>query len=86
MSDSSITSPIEKLDIEIEAASDKSYQNGKNPTILEQKAAGPPSARYPMRTVPVKRKAKKKDEGPLEIVCGWIVEHQIGMIPPNVPI
>jgi len=27
----------------------------------------------------VKRKAKKKDEGPLEIFCGMIVEHQIGM-------
>lgn len=26
----------------------------------------------------LKRKAKKKDEGPLEIFCGMIVEHQIG--------
>ncbi|KAF8862621.1 longevity assurance proteins LAG1/LAC1 [Acephala macrosclerotiorum] len=79
MSDSSTTGPIEKLDIEVEAAPEQSYQNGKNATILEQKPAGAPSARYPMRTVPVKRKAKKKDEGPLEIVCGWIVEHQIGL-------
>lgn len=27
----------------------------------------------------LKRKAKKKDEGPLEIFCGMIVEHQIGL-------
>lgn len=78
MSNSSASNPIERLDIEVEAALESTYQNGKNATILEQKPAGVPSARYPMRTVPVKRKAKKKDEGPLEIVCGWIVEHQIG--------
>jgi acyl-CoA-dependent ceramide synthase len=35
---------------------------------------------------PPKRKAKKKDEGPLEIFCGMIVEHQIGMSHTIMPI
>lgn len=34
----------------------------------------------------LKRKAKKKDEGPLEIFCGMIVDHQIGTSSPIVPI
>lgn len=33
----------------------------------------------------LKRKAKKKDEGPLEIFCGMIVEHQIGMLSTILP-
>lgn len=78
MSDPSATVPIEKLDIEVEAAEDQSFQNGQIVYTEKQKLAGAPSARYPVRTVPVKKKAKKKEDGPLEIVCGWIVEHQIG--------
>ena len=26
----------------------------------------------------LRRKVKRKEEGPFEIVCGWIVQHQIG--------
>jgi acyl-CoA-dependent ceramide synthase len=81
MSDPSDTVPIEKLVI-VEAAPEEFVQNGRilYNTEQKQKPAGAPSARYPMHTVPVKKKAKQKELGPLEIVCGWIVEHQIGMI------
>jgi len=36
------------------------------------------SRTYPVHRV-TDRKAKRKDDGPLEILCAWVVEHQIGM-------
>lgn len=84
MSDPSTNVPIEQQDLEIKPEIKDSIQNGHIGNVADRKqkqkpVEGTPSARYPMRTVPVKAKSKKKDEGPLEIVCGWIVEHQIGM-------
>jgi acyl-CoA-dependent ceramide synthase len=38
---------------------------------------------YSSRTITVKKKAKKKDDGPLEIFCAMIVEHQIGKYKPH---
>ncbi|OWP00489.1 TLC domain-containing protein [Marssonina coronariae] len=32
-----------------------------------------------VRTMTVRRKSKRKEDGPVEIICGWIVEHQIGL-------
>lgn len=39
------------------------------------------SDKYASCTMSTKKKAKRKEDGPLEIVCGWIVQHQIGICP-----
>ena len=76
MSDPSPTIPLdEKTKIEPQL----SYQNVHNVATIEQKLHEASSDGYPSRTLIIKRKAKRKDDGPLEIVCGFIVEHQIGM-------
>lgn len=35
---------------------------------------------YPPQTAIMQHKARKKEDGPLALMCEWIVEHQIGMI------
>ena len=73
-------SPIATKDVEIEVEPEVSYQNGDSIDSIEQKITETSSsAAFPPRTLIIKRKAKRKDDGPLEIVCGFIVEHQIGM-------
>lgn len=67
------------LEDEREIAHQWLHQNGDNVAAIEQKLNGSQKGAYPARTIIVKRKVKRKDDGPLEIVCGWIVEHQIGM-------
>ena len=51
------------------------HQNnfGINLKLNQSNSASP----YPRNTVP-RRKARRKDEGPLAILCEWVVEHQIG--------
>lgn len=72
------SSPIASQDEKIEFAPGFSYQNGHNIDSIEQKLHGASRDGFPPRTLVIKRKAKRKDDGPLEIVCGFIVEHQIG--------
>jgi very-long-chain ceramide synthase len=55
------------------------HQNGNNVAAIEQKLQRGHHGEYPARTMIVKRKAKRKEDGPLEIICSWVVEHQIGM-------
>lgn len=67
--------------IEIETAPAWSYQNGGISGVneVEKKLEAETFSRYPAQTmIPHGRKVKRKDDGPLEIFCGWIVEHQIG--------
>jgi acyl-CoA-dependent ceramide synthase len=71
-------SPIATKDVEIEADPEVSYQNWKSINSTERKINEASSDAFPPRTLIIKRKAKRKDDGPLEIVCGFIVEHQIG--------
>ncbi|PMD63312.1 longevity assurance proteins LAG1/LAC1 [Hyaloscypha bicolor E] len=54
-------------------------QNDENANGLRKKLNDDVSQVFPARTVVIDRKAKRKDDGPLEIFCGWIVEHQIGL-------
>jgi acyl-CoA-dependent ceramide synthase len=45
----------------------------------EKKLDLPGAQQFPVRTtMPLKKKAKRKDDGPLEIVCKWVVEYQVG--------
>lgn len=75
-------SPIHtEYNAKVEAAQDWLHQNGSNISGIEQKLdfGGGGSEGFPARTMLIKRKAKKKDDGPLEIVCRWVVENQIGL-------
>lgn len=62
----------------VEVAQDWLHRNGSNIAGIEQKLNYGNSESFPARTMVIKRKAKKKDDGPLEIVCRWVVDNQIG--------
>lgn len=79
MSDPSpIPTPVENFEIEPKI----SYQNAHTIDSIEQKLNRASADRFPPRALIIKRKAKQKDDGPLEVICGFIVEHQIGMMTP----
>jgi acyl-CoA-dependent ceramide synthase len=69
-----------ELNTKVEEAQDWLHQNGGNIAGIEQKLdfGGGASEGFPARSMFIKRRAKKKDDGPLEIVCRWVVENQIG--------
>lgn len=69
------------LEQEKEAAHEWLHQNGDNVAAIEQKLNTECDGSFPDRTMVLKRKLKRKDDGPLEIVCGWVVQHQIGICP-----
>jgi acyl-CoA-dependent ceramide synthase len=71
---------IEAQESERESENEHEIENGENISEIGGKmvlAAGN-TERFLGPKMAVKKKTKQKDEGPLEIVCGWIVEHQIG--------
>ncbi len=57
-------------------------QNDENTIGIEQKLNGGGFQAHSAPRVVIVRKAKRKDDGPLEILCRWTVKHQIGMIVP----
>ena len=61
------------------------HRDSDNLNRIEQKHNGDSSVRFTPPTMIIKKKAKRKDEGPLEIVCGWIVEHQLGILHSSSP-
>jgi acyl-CoA-dependent ceramide synthase len=72
-------SSIDSKDSEtLEAAHEWLHQNGNNVAGIEQKLSYRDSEEFPARQMIIKRKVKKKQDGPLEIICGWVVENQIG--------
>ena len=81
MSDPSAVAAIQNE--KVSAAHEWIDQNDESINGLEKKLNDGVAQAYPARTVVIDRKAKRKDDGPLEIFCGWIVEHQIGMIKPS---
>jgi len=55
------------------------YQNGTANLSAEQHSMQNGGTKsYPTRPIVVRRKAKRKEEGLFEIVCGFVVKHQIG--------
>lgn len=76
MGDPSETMPMMEEDVE-----QRSWQQENEEAIedTEDTYQRHTSEKDSSHTPAAKRKAKKKDDGPLEIVCGMIVEHQIGM-------
>jgi acyl-CoA-dependent ceramide synthase len=81
MNDQSATAELRNE--KVEAAQDWLHKSGNNVNEIEHKPeVGHPEGLTASPTI-IKWKAKRKDDGPLEIVCGWIVEHQIGMRMPS---
>lgn len=75
------SSPIDtKQNAQIEAAQEWLHDNGNNVSGIEQKLGlgGDDPERFQAPTMTITRKTRNKDDGPLEIVCRWIVENQIG--------
>jgi len=68
---------------QVEKAQEWLHEHGNNVSAIEQKlgrrAPNLKSKPFPPPTMKIKRKTRRKDDGPMEIVCGWITEHQIGM-------
>jgi acyl-CoA-dependent ceramide synthase len=77
------SSPIVIPDEKIEVESEVTYENRHSIDSTELKLNGASAGGFPPRSLIRKRKAKRKDDGPLEIVCGFIIEHQIGTM--NLP-
>ena len=71
---------IESQGLPHESENEHGTENGENTSGMGEKLALDTWTieRFPGPTMAMKRKTRQKDEGPLEIVCGWIVEHQIG--------
>jgi len=83
----SATAEVQNEKIQTEALNSLSQESDiLNP--IGQKHNGDISVRFTPRTIITKKKAKRKDDGPLEIVCGWVVEHQLGILhsPPSIPL
>jgi len=55
------------------------HQNGDNVAGIEQKLEYEDDDDVPERNLYVTRKLRRKDDGPVETICAWVVRHQIGM-------
>ena len=75
---SDYTAAVELRDQKEDAANDRLPENGDRAVGVEQKLDLGDAPRLPAHTMTM-MKAKRKDDGPLEIVCKWIVEYQVGM-------
>jgi len=66
-------------DEKIETAPEGIHPTGNNGINIERKFNDANSEEFTSRVMIIKKKVKRKDDGLLEIVCGWIVDHQIGL-------
>lgn len=74
---------IESID-EKRAAQQWLHQNGDNVAGIEQKLEYEDDHdSMPERNLYVTRKLRRKDDGPVETICAWVIRHQIGMFTLN---
>jgi acyl-CoA-dependent ceramide synthase len=72
---------VEFRDEKAAAATVRLLEHGDNVITIDQKLT---AKHVPARTLATEKNAKRKDDGPLEIVCKWIVEYQVGTsMPPS---
>lgn len=64
---------------EKQAAQEWLHNNGDNVAGIEQKLEYEKNASSPERNLYVTRKLRRRDDGPVETICAWVVRHQIGM-------
>lgn len=70
---------VELRDEEAGAGNIRFAEKGSAASNGEKKLDLPSAQQFPIHTaMPLKKKAKRKDDGPLEIVCKWVVEYQVG--------
>jgi hypothetical protein len=69
---------VELRDGMANAANGRLPENDDHKDSMEQKLDLEGVQLFPTQTMPVMKKAKRKDDGPLEMVCKWIVEYQVG--------
>ncbi|POS83015.1 hypothetical protein EPUL_005895 [Erysiphe pulchra] len=80
MGASSPTSPLSQETSENVTSTAESMQREKDDIEIEDSIHTLQSARFHVcGTVLENEKYSRKEKGPMEIVCGWIVEHQIGL-------
>lgn len=73
--------PLEIQNEKLEAAQEWLHKNGDNVGAIEYTpAVGDAEDGYSAHTMTIRRKTKRKEDGPLEIICHWIFQHQIGML------
>jgi len=81
MNDINRTSPVDFAVLEEpEAPQNWVVQEGSKAADVEDNVHDNCDVVYPPQTTIMQHKARKKEEGPLALMCEWIVEHQIGMI------
>lgn len=58
-------------------------QDGSHITSIEQQIHLSDAPELPAGTMMVRRKVRRKEDGPLALCCEWVVEHQIGRVIPH---
>lgn len=85
MNDDSTSIAVAESKVEVaQETPEWSHHNGNIIAPLEKTLDHNPPAGLQTPPMFVHKKAKRKDDGPLEIFCGWIVDHQLGMSAANV--
>jgi acyl-CoA-dependent ceramide synthase len=69
---------VELWDEKADAANGRLPEKGDGVHSMDQKLNPGGAQQLPARPMPLKKKAKRREDGPLEIVCKWIVEYQVG--------
>jgi acyl-CoA-dependent ceramide synthase len=77
------TKAIEVPGPEADVAQGWSHHNGHTVAPIEKTLDLSHPAGLPTSPMFLNKKAKRKDDGPVEIICRWIVEHQIGLSAPQ---
>lgn len=54
--------------------------DGNHIASIEQEVYNTDGRELPAGTLLVRRKVRRKEDGPLALCCEWVVEHQIGTI------
>lgn len=76
--DSQLHKPVQYTDHEV--AQDRLHKNAQHIVGIEQKIHHTDDESSPSRSIVVRRKNRTKEDGPLILLCEWVVEHQIGML------
>lgn len=69
---------VDLQDQKADAANGRLPENGDRTVSVEQNLDLGDASRPPAHTMPIMKKVKRKDDGPLEILCKWVVEYQVG--------
>jgi hypothetical protein len=66
-------------DLKHDTVEEITYRNGNHIVGIEQKINAADAVELPSSTMGVRRKVRRKEDGPLALCCRWVAEHQIGI-------